>query len=141
MPNFFSGGTGFHRHGKRNSMPRNVILEFLAENADKHFSAKEIYENLLKRNIYIGIASVYRNVELLSQLGYIKKYNFNDGSFRYQYAGKEASHHHLINLKTNEIIDIEIDEKTRETLEKFKKELEEKYNIKIKDYEIKFFGE
>ncbi len=138
MPEFFKG---FHNHGRRNTMPRTIILEFLANNKDKHYSAKEIYENLLNNNFYIGIASVYRNLELLSDLGYIKKYNFDDGSYRYQYKNLKESHHHIICKETGRIIDFNIDERTKTEIEKLKQKLEKEYKLKIDDYELKFFGE
>ncbi len=137
MPGFFKG---FHNHGRRNTMPRTLILEFLASHPDKHFSAKEIYEALLNNNIYIGIASVYRNVELLSNLGYIKKYNFDDGSYRYQYKDMKNEHHHIICKESGKIIDFNIDKELSDKIEDLKKRLEKEYGVIIDDYELKFYG-
>ncbi len=130
---------GFHRHGRRNTYPRNLILEFFENNKDKHFSAKEIYEELLNNNLYVGIASVYRNLELLSSLGYIKKYAFDNGGYRYQYIEENQSHQHIFCKDTGNIIDIQLPEDLKESLNKYKKELEKKYKIKIDNFELKFF--
>jgi len=130
---------GFHRHGRRNTYPRNLILDFFENNKEKHYSAKEIYEELLKNNLYIGIASVYRNLELLCDLGYIKKYAFDNGGFRYQYIQENQSHQHIFCKDSGNIIDIQLPKELKIQLENYKKQLENQYKIKIDNFELKFF--
>ena len=128
---------GFHKHGRRNSYPRQVILQFLTKHKNQHFSAKKIYESLLQQGIYIGIASVYRNLEFLSNLDLIKKYNFDNGELKYQINDQKSEHHHVV--CSNRIIDFTLDDFIKQDIGKLQKNLEKKYNIKITNYELKFF--
>ena len=57
---------------------RKIILEVLVENPDE-FSAEELYQLVYRKSQKVGIATVYRTLELLEKIGLVNRVGF-DGS-------------------------------------------------------------
>ena len=55
----------------------------LLEHEEDHLSAEDIYLLVKDKAPEIGLATVYRTLELLSELKIIDKINFGDGVSRY----------------------------------------------------------
>lgn len=53
---------------------RNELLLFLEKNSGKHFTALEIQIALKREGISIGIATIYRQLEKMTNEGYVLKY-------------------------------------------------------------------
>lgn len=71
---------------------RRVILEELRKFMH-HPSADEIYEKVRKRIPRISLGTVYRNLEVLSELGEIKKLEFGGTIKRFD--GDPEDHYHI----------------------------------------------
>ncbi|WP_018248712.1 Fur family transcriptional regulator [Orenia marismortui] len=89
------------------TVQRKHILAVLIKNRDKHLSAEDIY-NLVKSDYEsIGIATVYRSLDLFKNNGVISKINIGD-IFKYEFIFQEKEkHHHLICKKCGAIIDVQ----------------------------------
>ncbi len=88
----------------RKSKQRKVILETL-KSVYNHPTAKELYKLVEKKLPDIGIATIYRNLDLLEkQHKLIKLKNKKNGENRYD--GKVEKHCHLICRKCNRIQDL-----------------------------------
>ena len=126
-------------NGYKMTPQRKEILQIFVENeADPHLSAEEVHEFLKKKDFDFGLATVYRNVELLCSLGILSKINFDDGCTRYELAPndpKAHQHHHLICLKCKKIIEFEED-----LLDGLENEITNKSGFEIVNHEVKFFG-
>ncbi len=122
---------------------REAILKVL-KNSDKHLSAEEIFMMLKKEVPSIGIATVYRTLELLRRSGIILKFDFGDGCSRYELSrnhNEKGEHHHLVCRKCKKVIDFDsYTEEEKELMEKIKTDLEKKYEFEIEDYFIRFRG-
>lgn len=117
---------------------REILNVFVADSGKSHFSADEVFDELLKKNFNFGIATVYRNVELLNSLGILTKIDFGDGRARYELSStdpKVHNHHHLLCVKCKKIIEFEED-----LLDDLEKVITEKSGFKIFNHEVKFFG-
>jgi len=116
---------------------RKIIFDVFSEHGEKHLSPEEIYEIVKTSHPEIGLATVYRTLQIFDEIGMIKKMNFNDGCSRYELTDENESEHHshLICTQCSKVIELEDEEleSINEILEK-----EKKYNIK--EYNIKFFG-
>ncbi len=55
----------------------------LLENEKEHLSAEEIFFLVKKKSPEIGLATVYRTLEILTELKIVDKVSFNDGLARY----------------------------------------------------------
>jgi Fur family ferric uptake transcriptional regulator len=75
--------------------PRKAILELLR--AHHHpLTNREIWQAL--RQCDCDLATVYRSIHLLQELGMVKRYDFGDGVARFELVHSEEDnhHHHLI---------------------------------------------
>lgn len=133
----------FRGCGYRLTVPRQAILDVLSKTTE-HLSAEEIY--LTVHNAYpaIGLTTVYRTLELLVQTGMVFKFDFGDGRARYELSEGPRSighHHHLVCTGCRRIIDYTdfIDEEI-ELLKQTEKGLSKKYNFKITNHLIQFYG-
>lgn len=126
-------------HNYKMTPQRKEILQVFVDYSDtEHLSAEEVHEILREKNFDFGLATVYRNVELLNELGILAKVDFGDGRVRYELAAIDPdvhNHHHLICLNCKKVIEFEED--FLDELEEF---IAEKSDFQIVNHEVKFFG-
>jgi Fur family ferric uptake transcriptional regulator len=106
-------------------------------------SAKEIYNALHRSYPGIGLATIYRTLELLLQLGLIRKINAGDGQSRYELQAQDLAghHHHVICSDCGRIIDYQyLAGEELKWVKKVERALAKKYNFLIKDHNVEFFG-
>ena len=129
--------------GYRLTAPRQAILNVLSTTS-KHLSAEDVYLAVHKVYPAIGLTTVYRTLELLVQSGIIFKFDFGDGKARYELREGPKGighHHHLVCTGCGRIVDYTdfIDEEV-ELLKRTEKGLSKKYNFKITNHLIQFYG-
>jgi Fur family ferric uptake transcriptional regulator len=111
---------------------RRIIARVLTQSQD-HPDVEELYKRAVKLDPKISIATVYRTVRLLSEIGVIDKHEFRDGRARYEIT--EEHHDHLINIKTGEVVEFSSDE-IRELQELIAKKL----GYKLVDHRLELYG-
>lgn len=122
--------------GYKLTTQRRIIFDVFIENKELHLSPEEVYDKVKEKYPEIGLATVYRTLQLLEDMGTIYKLNFNDGCSRYELnTTKDHQHHHLICLNCGKVTEVEID-----LLENLEEEIEKEGNFKIIDHNVKFFG-
>ena len=117
---------------------RKHILQIFLDHPGKHLSAEDVHDILRDARSEIGLATVYRSLELLHELGLLQKMEFGDGCSRYEVKEMEPGmhqHHHLICLKCGKVIEFSDD-----LLDGLEKDIFKKSGFKIVDHEVKFFG-
>ncbi len=77
----------------RMTRQRKVILEEVQRDLDRHMTADEIYEEVRKRLPRISLGTVYRNLEILAELGAIQKLELS-GSIK-RFDGNPSRHYHI----------------------------------------------
>lgn len=127
-------------NGLKVTTQRIAILEVLDNRPDKHLTAEEIYDCVKEEYPEIGLATVYRTIQLLSELHLIDKLNLDDGYVRYEIGkiGKERCehhHHHLICLSCGNVYSFEDD-----LLETLEQRINESKGFRVVDHEVKLFG-
>ena len=75
----------FRGCGYRVTVAREAILDMLAK-TDKHMSAEDIYMKLHPVYPNIGLTTVYRTLDVLSNMALIFKLDIGDGRARYELA-------------------------------------------------------
>jgi len=94
--------------GARITGPRSVIIGVMQE-SEGHLSASEIYIRAHEINPGIGLTTVYRTLDILSQAGIVQKFDFGDGTARFELSDDPDSsghhHHHLVCRACGKIID------------------------------------
>lgn len=123
--------------GYKMTPQRKEILRIFVEHTG-HMSAEDVYKILREKDSDIGLATVYRALDLLSELGILVRMDFGDGCARYELNTVDPKihhHHHLICLKCKKVIEFEED-----LLEMLEAYIEKKSGFKILNHEVKFFG-
>ena len=80
----------------RTTQQRTIILEELRHGKD-HLSADEIYNRVKKRLPRISLGTVYRNLEILSQLGEIQELKLSGSLKRYDWNPNKHYHIRCVN--------------------------------------------
>lgn len=83
------------KKGYRLTGPRLAIMEYL-NHQDGHPNIREIYEGIKQEYPGIGIATVYRTVDLLVETGILRALNLNGNRLCYDIRQPQDHHHHLI---------------------------------------------
>lgn len=126
--------------GLKVTTQRLAVLAALSRKRDSHLTAEEIYELVKAGSPDIGLATVYRTIQLLLELRIIDRIYLDDGYVRYELGHvfeDESSHHHhhLICVKCGRVMSFQGD-----LLETFEKRIEEKTGFWIQDHEVKLYG-
>jgi Fur family ferric uptake transcriptional regulator len=85
--------------------PREAILKVLRE--QKHpMSNKEIFGALPKGDC--DLATIYRSMHLLEDMGMVKRFDFGDGIARFELLGEDddGHHHHLVCTRCAGVVEI-----------------------------------
>lgn len=85
--------SALRRAGYRSSAPRMAIVETLA-NHGCLLTARDIADRLRSEGRDIGVATVYRSLELLEGLGLLHRLDTGEGPSRYEPAHPSGEHHH-----------------------------------------------
>ena len=105
-------GDGLHKDGKRLTSQRLKVLN-LFENigAGNHLSAEEVHEKLVKSSSKVSLATIYRTLRLLVQMGLLHELELSEGGHRYELLSNEIpDHHHLICIRCGRTEEFESDE-------------------------------
>lgn len=126
--------------GLKVTTQRVDILEALEERPDKHLTAEEIYEIVREKNPEIGLATVYRTIQLLAELNLIDKLNLGDGFVRYEIGStddekKTHHHHHLICLGCGNVLTFQGD-----LLDTLENQIQKTMGFEVVDHEVKMYG-
>ena len=83
------------RKSRKVTGPRQALLELLRRQPHP-MSSKEIFDALPKD--LCDLATVYRSLRLLEQMGMVKRFDFGDGTARFELLeeGDDGHHHHLV---------------------------------------------
>ena len=81
--------------GLRAGGARSAVLELLARQACCA-SAQELHDLLVAEGRSVGIASVYRVLDTLTELRLVRRVDVGDGIARFEPAGANEHHHHVV---------------------------------------------
>jgi Fur family ferric uptake transcriptional regulator len=73
--------------------------------SQSHLSPAEIYERIRKEHPSIGLVTVYRTLEILTELGVICEFHTGGGSRRYLMRRPAEHHHHLVCAECGVVVD------------------------------------
>lgn len=89
----------------KHSKQRDAIKQFLATRYD-HPTAETVYMNLREEYPKISLATVYRNLSLLAELGNIQKIPTGNGPDRFD--GRPEPHNHFLCDECGSMIDLQM---------------------------------
>lgn len=115
-----------------------LVGDFLRSNANKHFSAEEVYFGLLSQGGKIGRTTVYRQLDRLVENGNARKFSSGDNdACCYQYADSAhcANHYHLKCSQCGALIHTDCD-----FLDKLSAHIFKDHNFKIDGSKTVLYG-
>ena len=128
------------QNGLKVTTQRVAILEVLDNRPGEHLTAEELYDQVREKFPEIGIATVYRTIQVLSELNLIDKLNLDDGYVRYEISKGNSTevshhHHHLICLDCGNVYAFQDD-----LLETLEERIMDTMGFQVVDHEVKLYG-
>lgn len=112
---------------------RLAVIRVLAASED-HPSAEQIFEKVRARFPTTSLATVYKTIALLKDLGEVLELGFPDGSNRYD-GNKPYPHPHIVCSGCGKIVDPEV-----VGLDELENQIVRKTGFKILHHRLDFFG-
>ena len=119
---------------------RLLILSVLEQNSGRHMTAEDIYELVAEDYPEIGLATVYRTLQLLWDMQLVDRISLDDGCVRYEIGHlledeTKHNHPHLICRSCGRVIPFDAD-----LLDDLEHHIEETAGFRVMDHELKFYG-
>jgi len=125
------------KSGYKLTPQRQAIVDIITESVGKHLTVEEIFDIVKVRRPEIGLATVYRTIMLMHEENIVTRLDLKDGTARYELTrtDEEHTHHHLVCIKCSKVYEFMGD-----LLDPLEEEIGKKYNFKILDHSLKFYG-
>lgn len=125
------------KNGCKMTPQRQKIVDVILENQHKHLNSEEIYTIIKKDYPEMGIATIYRTMQLLEKMNIVCKFDIDESGIRYEVRGMDDKHQHPHFICTNcgniiPLKDIEFDT--------IQNKISDEYGFKITDYNLKLYG-
>ncbi|MCT1449803.1 Fur family transcriptional regulator [Corynebacterium sp. p3-SID1194] len=120
--------------GARNTRQRAAVVDIL-QDIDRFASAQSIHRELTDRGQKVGLTTVYRTLQTLTEVGAVDALNSETGETLYRHCLTDRHHHHLVctNCGRSEEID-------GGPVEEWAKETAEKYGFQLSGHDAEVFG-
>ncbi len=125
--------TVLEREGYRVTQPRRVVAQLIADQSS-HFSAADLVAEAGKRRSGIGRATIFRTLDVLSDLGAVERLDLPNGEHAYV-ACEPLHHHHVVCSRCGRSRDIE-DAGLRTTV----RDVERRTGYRIDEHRLELFG-
>ena len=119
--------------GIRLTGQRRAVVRALEESTD-HPSVEELHQRAIQLDPQVSIATVYRTVKLLEEIGMIERHEFLDGRARYEDAEREH-HDHLIDINSGRVIEF-VDAE----VEALQQAIAERLGYRLKGHRMELYG-
>lgn len=117
---------------RRNSRQRQLILDVM-RGEGVHMNAEQVYQKVKQADPSIGIATVYRNLNLLTEMGEIQKYQDRGAGFMYD--GNPKRHHHFYCRYCKQYFDVSFSVE-----EQMIRQVEQQMGVSVEDLNISLEG-
>ncbi|WP_312650232.1 Fur family transcriptional regulator [Proteiniclasticum sp.] len=125
------------KSGYKLTPQRQAIVDTIIDSVGKHLTVEEIFDIVKQRRPEIGLATVYRTIMLMHEQNIVTRLDLIDGTARYELARDDEhhTHHHLVCLNCSTVFEFMDD-----LLDPLEEEIGRKYNFKVLDHSLKFYG-
>lgn len=118
-----------HQSGHKMTPQRYMIVEAILQ-ADEHMSVYQIVERVQERNPCVTLSTVYRTLEVLQEVGFVREVHLPGVKTKYE-AVEGNRHHHLVCRLCGTVV--KLDALLPETLEKH---LQERYQFRTITFDL-----
>jgi len=92
------------KHGYKLTPQRRAVLKVLSS-SQEHLTPADIFEKVQPEYPGIGLVTIYRLLQILTEFGLICEIHANDNSRRYLIRRQPEHHHHLICSSCGTVVD------------------------------------
>jgi len=132
----------FRKHGFRLTVPRQIILEILEEN-EEFLAAEDLYMQVHERHPGIGLATVYRTLQLLVEIGVVSRIETGEGKARFKLAGAKGKGRRELLICTNCFKTVPLDTLPgdhEQLLERLEKNIEAANGFQVRQSALHLYG-
>ena len=103
---------GLHKEGRRLTPQRQKVLDlFQRIGSGMHLSAEDVHHQLVAAKSRVSLATVYRTLRLLVEMGLLHELELSEGGHRFELASHEhPDHHHLVCISCGRTEEFESDQ-------------------------------
>ena len=120
--------------GARNTKQRTAVVEVLRE-MDNFASAKDIHQELQAREAKVGLTTVYRTLQSLSEIDAVDALHMPTGETLYRHCESDHHHHHLVCTKCGRTEEID-----GGPIEAWAQEMAIKFDFELTGHDAEVFG-
>ncbi len=121
-------------HGYKLTPQRHAVLKVIASTHD-HLTPEAIYEKVRQANPEIGLVTVYRTLDLLSDLNLVCRFHAADGCRSYMMRRPTEHHHHLVCSRCGRVVDF-----TACAMAELEEKLSRETSFDINGHLLEFYG-
>ncbi|MBT5338670.1 transcriptional repressor [Candidatus Falkowbacteria bacterium] len=119
--------------GSRMTNQRQVICDYVEKHSLTHPTAEHVFEAVRKKLPRISFGTVYRNLMVLEQMGYVTPlYYFKD---HVRYDGIVENHYHFVCIKCDKVENVSMDE-----MFELNKQISKRHGQSVIFHRIYFYG-
>ena len=128
----------FRQHLRDHHQPvtrqRDLVAQvvFLSED---HLSVEGIRRELEGRGETVGLATVYRTLDLLVESGLVREHQFGEGFKRYEAVAAQSDHEHLICERCGRVVEF-----ANERLERMLPALADEHGFQHRRHKVEVYG-
>ena len=98
----------FDDNNQKFTRQREIIFNVLKDSSPKHVTPEELFSKVHAENKQVGIATIYRTLNLFEELGIVNKQEFTDQAYTYELIDPINDHpDHMICTNCGKIIEDE----------------------------------
>ena len=120
--------------GLKVTLPRVKILRILEAQGQRHFSAEDVYRELLQENENIGLATVYRVLTQFESAALVCRHHFESGQSVFE-LNRGRHHDHLVCMRCGTVVEF-----VEETIERCQREIAARYGFQIEEHSLVMHG-
>ena len=123
----------FHAAGRRLTHQRRIVLETL-QRSKGHLEAQALYSQVKDRDPDISLATVYRTLSVLKEMGLVEQHPLGEEHSHFETAG-ESRHYHFTCLGCGKVIEFDA-----EMVEQIIQKLHERKGIRVTEAHLHLGG-
>ncbi|MBN2257177.1 MAG: transcriptional repressor [Anaerolineaceae bacterium] len=96
--------TSIRSQGRKLTQARKLVFEIL-EQSREHLDAETIFERARQKNNRIGLATVYRTLALLKEMGLVNEHQFGQDHGHFETVQNNQPHYHFSCIKCGRVME------------------------------------
>lgn len=120
---------------RRRTTKQRLAIRALFDDESFFLTAQQVHDQLRERGDQVGLATVYRNLQTMTEDGELDAIRTEDGEMTYRRCSS-AHHHHLVCRKCGKAVEIG----PEKILEDWARDIAAEYGFSETGHELELFG-